>query len=307
MTRGRVVVVGAAGFLGRACVAALAQAGLRTDGADIVPVAVPGTGRWFTGDVMADGVPAEALEGADTLIHLVWRNDPGRGNAEMETDVLTNVACAVRTFEQAARAGVQRLIYASSGGTIYGSAQHFPTSEDAPIAPISGYGAGKAAAELYLHAAANAHGIETCALRIANPYGPGQYPDRGQGFIATAIARTLRREPIQVFGTTALSRDYVFIQDVGEAFALACAAPDLPPVLNVGSSSTYSLEELIPLIFAAVGHATEVEHVAARSVDVPRVQLDIGRIQGLLGWTPHTSLEEGLARTVDWIRRDALS
>jgi len=302
MTRNRIVVVGAAGFLGRACSRALASAGFAVDGIDIVDMALPGLASWTVADVMHEGVPNELLAQAETLINFAWRNDPGRGNSDMAKDVQTNVAAAVRSFEQAARAGVRRIIYPSSGGTIYGDDPPLPTPETAPIRPIGGYGAGKAAAELYLHAIALAHNTETCALRIGNPYGPGQIPERGQGFIATAAARTLARHPIQIFGSAALARDYIYVSDVADAFVRAVMVEKIPSVLNLGSGVDLSLEDLIPLIFEAAGHKTDVEYVPARSVDVPRVRLDVSEIGRALGWKPTTTIEEGLQHTLDWIR-----
>jgi UDP-glucose 4-epimerase len=307
MTRDTVVVVGAAGFLGQACTKALVSAGMAVDGVDVVEVSIPGVKSWTVADVMRGGVPEGLLAEAGTLINFAWRNDPGRGNANMAHDVQTNVAAAVRSFEQAARAGVRRIIYPSSGGTIYGDDPPLPTPETAPIRPVGGYGAGKAAAELYLHAIALAHGTQTCALRIGNPYGPGQYPERGQGFVATAVARTLLGTPIQIFGSAALARDYVYVEDVAEAFVRAVTIDEPPAVLNLGSGIDRSLEELIPLIFAAAGRETKIEFVPARRVDVPRVQLDISLIQQSLGWRPTTSIAEGLRRTVEWIRNVALA
>jgi UDP-glucose 4-epimerase len=280
----------------------LISEGFTVDGVDIVENAIPGVKSWTVADVMTEGVPSELLAGAGTLINFAWRNDPGRGNSDMSNDVQTNVAAAVRSFEDAARAGVRRIIYPSSGGTIYGDDPPLPTPETAPIKPVGGYGAGKAAAELYLHAIALAHGTETCALRIGNPYGPGQHPERGQGFIATAAARTLRGTPIQIFGSASLARDYIYITDVAEAFVRAVAVDVLPPVLNLGSGMDLSLQELIPLIFAAAGRKTEIEYLPARSVDVPRVRLDISRIHECLGWRPSTTMQEGLRDTLEWIR-----
>ena len=303
MARDRVVVVGAAGFLGRACTNALASAGFVVDGIDVVSTPVEQAASWTVADVMNDGVPDALLTEAGSLIHFAWRNDPGRGNADMTNDVRTNVACAVRVFEQAARAGVRRIIYPSSGGTIYGKNPPLPTPETAPVRPVGGYGAGKAAAEFYLHAISLAYGLETAALRVGNPYGPGQYPDRGQGFIATAIARTLRGDPIEVFGTASLARDYIYIEDMAEAFVRACQAADVPPVINVGSGEDHSIAELLPMIFAAAGRETQIKSETGREVDVPRVCLDVSLIRDALGWWPRTSMADGLERTVSWIRQ----
>jgi UDP-glucose 4-epimerase len=302
MAGDRVLVVGAAGFLGRACTRALAAAGFTVDAVDVIETSIEGAATFTVANVMAEGIPEQLLTDASTLIHLAWSNDPGRGNTDMTKDVRTNVACAVEAFEQAARAGLKRIIYPSSGGTIYGKNPPLPTPETAPVLPVGGYGAGKAAAEFYMHAIWLAYGIDTCALRIGNPYGPGQYPERGQGFIATAIARTLRGQPIQVFGTESLARDYIYIDDAAECFVLACKADYLSPVLNVGSGVDYSIAQLIPLIFAAAGRETDIEMLPGRVVDVPTVRLDISKIGENLGWRPRTSMEEGLSKTVEWIR-----
>jgi UDP-glucose 4-epimerase len=297
----KVAVLGAGGFIGRACVQALADAGAHVVGIGSRGDAVPGVAEWLTLDLFRDEVPAEVFAGLDVLLHMAWRNNPGRGNSDMKGDVLTNVASAVGVFEQAARAGVRRIVYASSGGTIYGRAP-VPTAEDTLMAPIGGYGAGKAAAEMFLHAIHHVHGIQTCALRIANPYGPGQYPDRGQGFIAIAMARILRHEPIEIFGSLALSRDYVFIDDVAQGVALACADTRPQTTWNMGSGHDLSLEDVIRQVFAAVGHETEIRHGSSRPMDIARMALDISKIEAELGWRPVTTMEEGLARTVPWMR-----
>jgi UDP-glucose 4-epimerase len=298
----KVAVLGAGGFIGRACVKALAASGAHVVGIGSGPDAVPGSAEWLTMDLFQQNLPPDAIADLDVLLHMAWRNIPGRGNADMKGDVLSNVASAVGVFEQVARAGARRIVYASSGGTIYGRAD-VPTPETTLMAPIGGYGAGKAAAEMFLHAIHHVHGIQTCAMRIANPYGPGQYPDRGQGFIATAIARTLRREPIEIFGSLAMSRDYLYIDDVANGIVMACADERPQVTWNIGSGHDLSLEQVIDRVFAAVGHDTEIRHGQSRPMDIPRMALDVSRIADELGWRPGTSMEEGLARTVPWVRQ----
>jgi UDP-glucose 4-epimerase len=296
----KIVIVGGGGFLGSAFTKSLSANGAHVTVVDVIPD--QGTAaHWITCDTSVSGVPEGTLDDADVLIHLAWRNDPGRGNTHMQNDVLTNVAGAVQVFQQAADAGVRRIVYASSGGTVYGRASS-PIPESAPFAPIGGYGAGKAAAELYLNAMHHAFGVQACVLRFANPYGPGQFPNRGQGFIATAIARTLLHQPLEIFGSLSLARDYVYIDDVARAVTIACADETPQIVLNVGTGRAHTLAQLTERIFAAVGRETEIVHTPGRLMDIPHVALDIREIGVKLGWSPTTELDDGLAQTVSWLR-----
>jgi UDP-glucose 4-epimerase len=296
----RIVITGAGGFIGQALIAALIRQGHDVVGIGLSPRPACFDIEWHRTDLFVDALPAAALAGAEALVHLAWRNIPGRGNDNMSGDLSSNVAASLRIFEAAARSGLRRIVYASSGGTIYGNAP-VPTPETAPIAPIGGYGAGKAAAELYLGAIHHAFGIEACALRVANPYGPGQYPNRGQGFIATAMARTLAGEPIDVFGDPATTRDYIYIDDVADCFVKACLDRSPKATFNVGSGIERSLTDLIPLIFNAVGHKTAVNVTPGRPMDVPRMALDPAKAGQILGWRPTTDMSTGLERTRDWL------
>src|SRR4029079_18850765 len=132
MAGARVLVVGASGVLGRACVKALSAAGRTVDAVDVVDSSVEGASSFTVANVIKDGIPEALLDGAGTIFHFAWSNDPGRGNADMTNDVCINVASAVRAFEQAARAGLKRIIYPSSGGTIYRKNPPLPTPDTAP-------------------------------------------------------------------------------------------------------------------------------------------------------------------------------
>ena len=303
----KVVVLGAAGFIGSAILPALKSAGAWVVGVDISPA--PQTGLaddWVVADIVGQPLPEQLFVDADAIIHLAWKNDPGRGNADFGADAASNVAASARIFQQAAMSGARRIIYASSGGTVYGRAPT-PTPESMALSPIGGYGAGKAAGELYLMAAGAAYGVETCILRISNPYGPGQRPNRGQGFVATALARTIDQTPIELFGSDQIARDYIYIDDLVQAIVLATADSSPSAIWNIGSGIAVTLAEVLDMIFQAVGHDTVVRRSSQRSMDCEKVQLDINEVRHSLGWEPKVRMTDGIVRTLAWqmqVRQD---
>lgn len=296
----KVIVLGAAGFIGSALLPAIKQAGAHVIGVDVIPMPIGSIAdEWMVADIVNQPLPDQLFTDAHTIIHLAWKNDPGRGNANLGADAATNVSASARMFQQAATLGVRRILYASSGGTVYGRAST-PTPETAPLSPIGGYGAGKAAGELYLSAVGSTYGLETCVLRISNPFGPGQRPNRGQGFIATAIARTIERVPIELFGSDQISRDYLFIDDLVDAILLAAADDSAAAVWNIGSGLAVTLADVLRMIFEAVGHDTPIHHLNQRSMDCDKVQLDIREVKRALGWQPKVSMADGIARALAW-------
>lgn len=296
----KVVVLGAAGFIGGAVLPAFKLAGAHVVGVDVIPMPSDSLAdEWLVADIVNEPLPDHLFADAHIVVHLAWKNDPGRGNSNLGADAATNVAAAAKIFQQAASLRVKRILYASSGGTVYGRAPT-PTPESTPLSPIGGYGAGKAAGELYLSAVGNAYGIETCILRISNPFGPGQRPNRGQGFIATAIARTIERIPIELFGSDQIARDYLFIDDLVDAMLLASADNTPAAIWNIGSGIALTLAQVLEMIFEAVGHDTAIVQLNQRSMDCDKVQLDIAKVRKALGWQPKVSMAEGIARALAW-------
>lgn len=296
----KVMVTGAAGFLGRAMCMELSRRGAEVVGVDRVAAVGCGVEHWVIGD-LGEGLPADAFKGVDALVHLAWSNVPATGNTDMAEGVRGNVASSVKLFETAVAHGVKRLVYPSSGGTVYGSAA-VPTNEDAPLRPQNGYAAGKAAVEHYLNALHYASRAEVCILRIANPYGPGQSPARPQGFIAVAINQVLAHAPVRLFGGRLVTRDFVYIADVAEALALSVASSAPNATWNLGSGEERGLGEVLDMVFDAIGHSVPVEEVPRRVVDIERSVLDIGRIREALDWRPRMALAEGVRATVAWQR-----
>lgn len=300
--RGRAVMVtGAAGFLGCAVRAALIGAGARVIAVDRNPPCDDLHHGWIRQSCGEHDIAFDKGR-PDTLIHLAWDNLPSRGDRDLAGDVQRNVHASVRLFEQVAAAGVRSIIYPSSGGTIYGAAS-IPTPEDAPIQPLGGYAAGKASIELFLRAMHHARGIDACILRLANPYGPGQRPERGQGFIATAANRVLRREPVEVFGDGRAVRDFVYVDDVARAFILAAAKARGFATYNIGGGSPIAVAEALDLVFYAAERRSAVRFLPPRPSDLAHSGLAISRAAADLDWRPTTPLEAGVRATVAWHRR----
>lgn len=298
------VVLGGGGFLGtnlclhlRGRVARLRAFGRRQS----FPEALRGI-DWIHGD-LADAIAvAYAIEGADVVFHLASESTPSSANVDKVGDLSRNVGGSIALLEACRAAGVRRIVFASSGGTIYGIPAQIPTPETAPLQPITAYGIAKLAIEKYLHLFEYLYGLEYRVLRIANPYGPFQLALKNQGVIAAFLRRALANQTIEIWGDGATIRDYVFVEDVMEAFAAAATHSGSARIFNIGSGLGLSLEDIVSAIGALLGTPLQVRRSTGRPVDVPVSVLDIRLAASELGWQPRTPFETGLARTVDWLR-----
>lgn len=296
-----VAVTGASGFLGGAILRALVADGHEVRALDMAPGTMADV-RWFSGSALAAPQDAAFLAGADCLIHLAWSSKPATANQAFGDDARTNVEGSLRLLEAARDAGVKTVIFASSGGTVYGRARAAPIPEDHPLDPINAYAAGKAAFEGYLRAFCHIHAMRALVLRVSNPFGPGQYGERGQGLIATAIWRALRGLPVEVWGDGGIIRDYLFIDDAAEAFARATRHRGESDVFNIGSGVGRSIREVLAAVSLALGERIEIDQKGARPIDAPVNVLDPGKAARALGWSARTPFEEALRRTVTWAR-----
>lgn len=296
----RIAVVGASGYIGRHLVPALVN-----DGAEVTVLTrnpnwqlfQPAGGvRCIEGSFFDQAAVRMALAGADSVIHLVSCTNPKSSNDDRVYDAEANIVGSVRLLDACLKANVRRVVFASSGGTIYGvnSSERIP--EDAPTTPICAYGISKLAVEKYLGLYHRHFGLEYCALRVANPYGGDQTPAAasGVGAIAAFFERVRQSQPIEVWGDGRVIRDYVHISDVVSAFVKAVHVPPPNAPVNVGTGVGTSLLELIDAIGMTVGKRPIVHFAPARAVDVPRNVLDVSRAAKLLGWQPKVALHSGL-------------
>ncbi len=203
----------------------------------------------------------------------------------------------LRLVELCRQHGVRKIVFVSSGGTVYGVSRSIPLDESHPTDPICSYGIHKLAIEKYLCLSHRLHGLDYCIVRPSNLYGPRQRLDVAQGAVAVFLDRASRGKPIQVWGDGSVVRDYVYVEDAAEALLKAAAFEGEQKIFNIGSGVGTSLKALIEAIEALLGHPVPVEYGAPRSLDVPANVLDTSLARRHLGWSARTPLAEGLRRT----------
>lgn len=301
------VVLGGAGFLGSHLVEALLARGDRVRAFDRPNVdlrnlaGVSGSCEFTGGDFLSESDQARAVEGITHAYHLVSTTIPATSNRDPAFDVETNLLATVRFLDLARREGVRRVVFVSSGGTVYGRPASVPIPEDHPTDPLVSYGVIKLAIEKYLGLYHHLHRLSTRVLRLANPYGPRQDPSGAQGAASVFLGRVHRGQDLEIWGDGSVVRDYIYVDDVIRGILAADAHPAETGLYNLGSGRAVSLNELVEAIRRVTGRDVGVHRTAARPFDVPVNCLDISRARNDLGWEPEVTLEEGLRRTWEWL------
>jgi UDP-glucose 4-epimerase len=236
------------------------------------------------------------------VFHLAAQIDVRRSVAEPQFDASVNVIGTVRLAEAARRAGVRKIVHTSSGGSIYGIPPQYPTPETTPTDPVSPYAAGKVAGEIYLNTFRHLYGLDCSHIAPANVYGPRQDPHGEAGVVAIFAQALLAGKPTKVFGDGTKTRDYVYVDDVVDAFVKASGDAGGGQRFNVGTGIETSDRQLHTTVAAAVGGPDEPEFHPDRLGDLRRSCLDIGLAERVLGWRPQVRLDEGVRRTVDYFR-----
>lgn len=300
MTKKTAAVLGSSGFIGSNLVKALASRGVGVKAFDKYPnggTFDSGLVREVTGDFFNQGVLDEVLAGCDVCYHLVSTTLPSDSNHDPHFDAQSNICGSIQLMDAAVRRGVKKIVFASSGGTVYGPPASVPIVETHPTEPICSYGIAKLAIEKYLELYRRLHGLGYCCLRLANPYGPGQRINSVQGVVAVFLGRVLNDEPVEIWGDGLVVRDFVYIGDAVRALILASDEKIAPSVYNIGSGLGSSLRDILSLIAKVTGREVKIEYKPARKFDVLSNILDIAKAEKGLGWRPETALEDGLALT----------
>lgn len=305
------LVLGGAGFLGSHIVKHLVQNGYRVRILDRQKTILNfehsvNQVQICFGDISDARTVKSCMEGVSYLFHYASSSLPTTSNLNPEEDVLVNLPTTVRVLSEAAKSGVKRVIFPSSGGTIYGVSQRLPISETHPTNPISSYGIVKLTIEKYLDLFRHLHGLDYVVLRYANPYGEHQNPFRRFGIVGTILARLARKQPVEVWGDGSIVRDFVYAPDAAEATVSALQYVGSERIFNVGSGMGTSIIQLIEIVQEVTGRRVDVMFGSARSSDVPSNILDISRARKEFNWVPKTGLRDGVALTWNWIRNEGL-
>jgi UDP-glucose 4-epimerase len=299
------LILGGGGFIGRHVGLALAQRGdrVRLVGRNpVCPIANHLTSHltyeaYDLGTVDWDHL----LDGVDVVHHYAWSSIPEVANKDPVRDLQTNVRNTLLLLEAMRRRGQGRLIFLSSGGTVYGRIGELPVTEDYKLEPISLYGVAKATVEQYMNVYRHAYGVDCRIARLSNPFGIGQNLERNQGAASVFMHRALAGEPIRIYGNGEVVRDYVHISDV-VCGLLALADRSFRPaasfIYNIASGYGTSLNEIVQALKALLGHEINVEYLEGRPYDVPVSVLNVGRAARELNWTPQLTFYEGLQQTL---------
>jgi len=242
-------------------------------------------------------------ERPEVVNHHAAQMDLRRSVVDPEFDARVNILGSLNLLECCRRSGVKRVLFASTGGAIYGDGAQPPTPEDHPPRPASPYGISKLAVEHYLSCWEALYGIRALALRYANVYGPRQNPAGEAGVVAIFAHRLVSGEVAVINGDGEQTRDYVYVGDVAEANLRALERHDLTGAVNIGTGVETSVNELFRLLALVADVRGEARHGPPKPGEQRRSALDAALAKRLLGWTPRVGLDEGLRRTVDHLRQ----
>lgn len=254
------------------------------------------------GDILRPHDVMAAIADAETVIQLVHTTRPGSSMDDPVFDISTNVVPSVKWLTLLPQTKVHRILFVSSGGTVYGVPRTIPIDENHPTDPICSYGITKLAIEKYLAMYASLYDVEYCCLRPSNVYGEGQRLNVGQGVIGVLADRALRGEPLEIWGTGESLRDYLYIGDMVSAMMALLNYRGPHRIFNVSSGIGHSVNDIVRLLGDSLGFAPKVTFKPDRGFDVPVNILDSTRLREETLWQPKVSLEVGVARTVEWIR-----
>lgn len=303
----RILVLGGSGFLGSHIVDKFLSEKHDVTVYDLYPERFrrsPRGIKFFTGDFGNVGALSELIAtGFDSVIHCVSTTTPKSSNESPEFDIQSNVIGTLNLLDICVRHGIGKLVFLSSGGTIYGNIGEAElVDESHPVRPMCSYGVSKLAIEHYLDVYKHLRGLDYVALRLSNPYGERQSPLRALGALTVFLHRILKRQEVEIWGDGSVTRDFIYVGDVADAVYLATVNP-ISGIYNVGTGTGLSLRDILAHISSAVDLQPSVAWLPSRPFDVPRIVLDTTKLKKATRWNCKTSLQDGIAATAEWLQK----
>jgi len=250
--------------------------------------------EWFAGDFSSVHDVERIIDGVDLVLHLISTTLPGNSNDDMVYDVQSNLVATLQLLGSMVARRVRKIVFISSGGTVYGDPKYLPMDETHPTEPRVSYGIGKLAIEKYLLLYQQLHGMQVRILRVTNPFGRRQRVDNAQGAVATFLSQAMNGQPVEIWGDGSVVRDYIYVSDVAEAFARAVKYDGERSVFNISTGIGTSLNELIDMVERTVGRKVVRTYRPSRRFDVPVNILDNSLARQEPGWEHRVTLAEGL-------------
>lgn len=306
-----IVILGAAGFIGTNLTIELAK-----NTSNRITL-VDKNRLYFSQDIMDDNVKIvesdlslnmdySVLENSDVVYHLVSTNVPTTSNQHISQDIEANVLFSSHLFEACVKYGVKKVVFISSGGTVYGKESACPLSEETPTNPISSYGVQKITIEKLLYLYNYMYDLDYRIIRLANPYGPYQRPNGVLGAVTTFTYKALKGDEITVYGDGSVVRDFIYIDDAIRGILNIANGENKHHTFNLGCGYGTSIREVLENIKVALNCELTVVYKSGRAVDVPVNYLDISRYEKYYGSLKSISLEDGIKKTAEFMKRRML-
>lgn len=247
-----------------------------------------------------------SLAGMDLAFHLVSSTLPANSNENPIYDVESNLVSSLRFLNEALINKTSKVIFISSGGTVYGIPEKTPVKESHHRKPICSYGIIKKTIEDYLFMFEKLYGLDYSVFRLSNPYGERQNPLAAQGAVAVFLKKIILGERIEIWGDGSIERDYIYIGDAVNALVKSLEVKTDERIFNLGSGKGHTLNDIVRTAEKISGRKAEVKYLEKRKIDVPVSVLDNTLISKTLGWKPVTGFEEGIAKTYEYLKKELL-
>lgn len=306
----KIILLGAAGFIGTNLVIELAKDKKdqitvvdrdKTYFQPLVDMQIPDLSI-VRSDLTMDVDYEKLVEGQDIVYHLISTTVPTTSNRQIAEELKGNVVLSTNLFEACVRQNVKKVVFLSSGGTVYGKEVECPLNERTPTDPITSYGVQKVTIEKLLYLYNYMYGLDYRIIRLTNPYGPYQRPDGVLGVVTTFTYRALKGEEIVVYGDGSVLRDFIYIDDAVRGIQKIVNGTDRHHVFNLGCGYGTSIDQVLETIEKVLGIEVNVKYTDARKVDVPVNYLDIKRYETAYGALNPISLEEGIKKTAEFMQ-----